>query len=258
MINRKAKFKNSRNYILYYGRGKEDELSKYDVAIVEPQGQNSDTIELMHRKGTLVLAYVSAMEIIKTSPMFKFLRREDFLCINEILLTNEEYGTCLVNIKSRRWSTMLLQHIGNLITDGNYDGIFIDTLGDIEWDILSEEMRQDLLLATRALFNNIRSVFDDIIIIQNNGLHQVINYSLDLIDGICLENLSLDIRNKSAWDVKAINKLNHLINHQDIKILLLYEDNHFDASCISFFERQKPSVNQNKYIFYKTSSYTLL
>ncbi|MCM0647207.1 endo alpha-1,4 polygalactosaminidase [Clostridium swellfunianum] len=248
MISRREQFKNAKDYILYYGIGKEEELSKHDIAIVEPLGQTKETLDLMHKQGTLVIAYVSAIEISKHFPMFNLLKQEDFIHVNDNPLKNEEFETYLLNIGSKRWSSMLIQHIGNLIVNENYDGIFLDTLGDIEWSVLPEGLRNDMLLSARKLLNTIRGLFEDIIIIQNNGMHQVLNYTFEFIDGLCLENPKLELSDTSDWVQASIDKLKALRKDYAIKVLLLYEENYFNESYIS--------AVKDDVLFYKTKSYT--
>ena len=73
----RLKMEQLNNYALYYGTGKETELANFDLAIVEPLGQTRSSIQFMHEKETLVIAYISVIEIHPTNLLFGLLKDED-------------------------------------------------------------------------------------------------------------------------------------------------------------------------------------
>lgn len=189
-----------KNFAVYYGMGKENELSKYDLVIVEPLGQNENTINFLKQNNTIVIAYVSFLEVHKMCPGYDLLKKEDFLMKNENYVINQEYNTRLVDLSSKRWASILIHHIGNLHKNLMYDGIFIDTLGDIEYFSLSSETKALLINAALQILNEIKILFPNLIIVQNNGLKYIYLVTGNYIDGICLENPVL---------LKEKNKLEH-------------------------------------------------
>jgi endo-alpha-1,4-polygalactosaminidase (GH114 family) len=255
MISKRDQFKKVKNFFLYYGIGKAQEGSMFDVAIVEPQGQNKDSINTMQSKGTLVIAYISVMEIFQAFPYYKLLRDEDFLKMDNIPVMNKEFNTYLIDLKSQRWCAILTHHIGNLILNENYDGIFLDTIGDVEFPIFNEELQSELIYNATKLIMEIRSLYKDIIIIQNNGLNKLIHETAKFMDGVCFENPRFCDDECADWMSHITNKLINLSNEEEIKVLLLYEEKNFDKEELTIVKEAEKIAEKNKFLIFKTKSY---
>lgn len=223
MQNKREQFKKIKNFSLFYGMNKAEELSKYNMVIVEPEGQKVENIDLMHSKGTLVIAYVSIIEINENSPNFKFLKADDFLMVDEKILRNDKFNNYMINLNSKKWASILLHHISNLVLNYNYDGILLDTIGDIEFSVLDGNIKRQQIEGAVEILKNIRSIYQDIIIIQNNGLNEVIDNTYEYIDGVCWENPRFMDSSSSSWLNNITNKLCKLSEREKIKVLFLYE-----------------------------------
>ncbi|MCB2292361.1 endo alpha-1,4 polygalactosaminidase [Clostridium algoriphilum] len=254
MISKRHDFKNIKNFSLFYGIGNSEELSKYDLTIVEPLGQNEISVKEMQAKGTLVIAYVSVVEIIEAFPHYKFLREEDFLKIDNNRVMNKEFNTYLINLKSERWISILMHHIGNLILNSNYDGIFLDTMGDVEFSVFNEQQQESLICGAVDFITKIREQYEDIIIIQNNGFNKLIESTFNFIDGVCWENPRLWDINNSDWIKYITGKLTNLSKEQ-MKVLLLYEENSFTSQEFAKINLAEKIAKINNFLIYKTESY---
>jgi len=254
MISKRHDFKKIKNFSLYYGIDNNENISKYDLTIVEPQGQNKINIKEMQAKGTLVIAYVSVVEIFESFPHYKFLRDEDFLKIDNKRVMNKEFNTYLVNLKSKRWISILMHHIGNLILNNNYDGIFLDTIGDVEFSMFSEKLQEYLICGAVELITKIRELYEDIIIIQNNGVNKLIESTFKLIDGVCWENPRLWDINNSDWIEYITGKLS-ILSKEQMKVLLLYEENSFTSQEFAKINLAEKIAKINNFLIYKTESY---
>jgi endo-alpha-1,4-polygalactosaminidase (GH114 family) len=179
---------NFKNYVLYYGVGKEEKLSDYELAIVESLGQTEQSIRSLKEHQTTVLAYVSFLEVHAMSYGYERLGAEDYLSWDGTLIENHSFQTKLVSLQSKRWQSILLDFLQDLIEQQRYDGIFIDTLADIEYFDLPEELRNSLLNGAAALLKMIRERYPNIIIIQNNGFEYLYRCTASYLDGICIEN----------------------------------------------------------------------
>lgn len=257
MMNKRSLFKNCKNYSLYYGVNNCECLSKYNIAIVEPQGQNEESINIMHAEGTLVIAYVSVIEIFEGLSNYKFLREDDFLKIGNKRITNETFNTFLADLRSKRWNSILQHHIGDLILNRNYDGIFLDTIGDIEFPIFNQQLRDQLICEAVNLIIKIRQLYDDIIIIQNNGLNKLVDNTSKYIDGVCWENAMFGSLDDSDWFEYITHKLKKMWNNEQVKVLLLYEEKNINMelqeyNSVSYAEKL---AEKNGFLLYKTYSY---
>ena len=255
MLSKRRNFRKIKNFSLFYGNGNNENLSKYDLTIVEPLGQDNISIKEMQDKETLVVAYVSVVEISESFPHYKFLKDEDFLKIDNKRVMNKEFDTYLINLNSKRWISILMHHIGNLILNNNYDGIFLDTIGDVEFSVFDEELQKSLIYGAVELITKIRELYDDIIIIQNNGLNKLIESTVKLIDGVCWENPRLwDIKN-SDWIKHITDKLSTLRDKEAIMVLLLYQKKIFTDKEFAEINYAEKIVKQKKFLIYMTDSY---
>lgn len=223
-MDRLAKFAAAKNYALYYGVGREEELSRFDVVIVEPAGQSGTSVRKMQDSGTLVLAYLSVMEIHPSTPEMKLLKSSDILIQDGCPLMNQEYGNYLVDLRSNRWVGLLLHRAGRLITHLGYDGLFLDTIGDVESSDYGSDLRDSLLLAAANIVRQLRAVFPGEIIVQNCGLEKLCSLTSGFINGICWENPPFEIEASRPWIKAIVARLENLRESYGLKILLLLEN----------------------------------
>ena len=223
-MSKRHRFSLANNYALYYGQGQDELLSRFDVAVVEPAGQNKSAIQRLKDAGTLVLSYLSIMEIHSWSPEFKLLRDEDFLSFDGKPLMNNAYGTFMTSLASKRWQDIIYHRAGSLIFNSEYDGVFLDTIGDIEWPVIPESIRKQLIQGYMDFISRLRQLKSDLIIVQNNGLERLSSYSSGLIDGICWENPRFMDSDSMQWTEGMLDSLLGIRKESGIKIMLLMEE----------------------------------
>lgn len=221
---RKDRWKRAQNYVLYYGHGKAESLSRYDVAIIEPKGATIDDIQYLKSQHTLVITYISIMEVHPTEPIFQQLRKEDFLIVNDSILQNKEFGTYLMNLQSQRVIQYLLQEVNHRFVTLDADGIFMDTIGDVERTDLPKKMLEEQLTAILNFLSVLRMLYPDHLLIQNNGLEQLCLQTAPYIDGICWENPPFTLPESQEWTSHILTRLVNLSTQWNLKILLLLEE----------------------------------
>jgi polysaccharide biosynthesis protein PelA len=223
VASKKEDMAKARNYVLYYGHGREEELSRFDLAVVEPSGHDADSIHKLKDNGTLVFAYISVMEIQTWSPEFGLLKDTDFLEVNGQKLMNCDYGTYIMDLTSDRWKSLLLHKAGRMLLQYGYDGLFLDTIGDVEMPVIPAHMQTIQMSAAVNLLVLLRKDFPDSLIIQNNGLEKLCLYTADLIDGICWENPPFVRKECIPWVEIVVLQLEMLKTSKSLSILLLTE-----------------------------------
>ncbi|MEB3101366.1 endo alpha-1,4 polygalactosaminidase [Ferviditalea candida] len=221
-MNRQTELRHARSFQVYYGYGEEERLKEYDLVVVDPAGHTPDGLERLFQAGTLVIAYVSIMEIRPEDPFFSLLGESDWLRMNGSPVMNEAFGTRLLDLRSNRWSGLLHHRIGQLLAQARYDGIFLDTLGDLEWPALPPAVRDNQLQAAVGLIKGIRSVFPDHLLIQNNGLERLCLTTSEWIDAVCWEN-PLFFEPHMAWSSSTADRLSGLCRSKPLRVLLLFE-----------------------------------
>lgn len=228
-INRKERFRKIKNFALYYGRGREKELGCFDLAVVESQGQDRQSVSRMQEAGALVLAYVSVIEVPPWLAEFKMLGPEDFLQNNGKIMTNQVWGTYLADICSPRWRNLLKNRVCRLLETG-YDGLFLDTIGDLEFIALPGRRRDSLVMAAVDFLRELREAYPRHLVVQNNGLGKVYRLSADLVDGVCWENPPFGSKDSAAWVQGMIARLRQLRQDKpELQVFLLLEENEAGA-----------------------------
>lgn len=245
---RKDQLSMAKNYALYYGYGRIEELSLFDIAIVEPKGVTLTDIQKLKNNNTLVIAYLSFIEVHPYEPIFFDLEDEDFIFVNGKKLMNESFGTYIVNLKSKKWIQHLLKEIEYRFLTLGVDGIFLDTIGDIEMTLLPPSMKEKQLKRAVNFLYTIRLLYSKHLIIQNNGLEDVCLKTAPYIDGICWENPPLTLEGSRGWVKKIIERLNKLQSQHSIKIFLLLEET-LEHSRRGYKIAQK-QAKANNYLLY--------
>jgi hypothetical protein len=251
----RKQIKQVKNFALYYGAGKEEELSQFDLVIVEPLCHTYQAIRRMTNIKTLVLAYLSVIEIHPTDPDFSLLREEDFIKIGSRPLTNHIYGNFLVNPQSKRWTNIVLHRVGRLLAANSYSGLFLDTIGDVEDYRLTINQRAIFSLAAANLLKEIRRVFPEHVLIQNNGLEMLCDFTALLIDGICWENPPLAQKENEKWVKGIVQKLCKIKQRNGIQIMLLFEQKEeFDSLEEEVFSLGRELARNKGFFIYRAPS----
>ncbi len=173
----RERMKSIKNYIVYYGSGRADELARYDLAIVQPETLTPSEIKSLKDKGTLVTAYLSVGEAEPGRPWYTDGR------VNPrwLLGRNENWGSYYVDASQPGWQELMAELTGEFIKKG-YDGVFLDTVDTV-----------DAFPQTRAgmikLISDLRAAYPDVVIVQNRGF-SVVDEVIAALDGIMFEDVS--------------------------------------------------------------------
>jgi len=218
----REKFKSIRNFSVYYGPSNLPGLATYDCVIIEPSRFTDTDIAALRLRGTLVIGYVTAMEVGPVHhPQWSQLAESDFLHNGGERIAKESYNTYLLDLTSNRWRALLHQEVGRLLTQRGFDGIFLDTIGDVEDYNLPNSSIQ--IEAAAKIIYEFRRFFPRAIIIQNNGLEALCLQSAPYIDAITWENPPVDLKNSRTWVRLIAERLNSITKQHDVKVMTLFD-----------------------------------
>jgi polysaccharide biosynthesis protein PelA len=254
IIDRKLTFKQARNFVVYYGHGKADVMSKYDIAVVEPAGQIEQSLQEMHESGTLVFAYISITEVPDYDPFKKLLRESDYLKVNGKIVENKDYHTMLADLRSRNWINLLLHRIGGFLRNAGYDGLFMDTISNVEWPVLPAGVRAEQQAAALELVKRIRTLHPNHLLMQNNGLETLCYETAPYLDGICWENPDFVRPETYSWHESVRIKLKKLVSKYDTRILFLQEKS---TTTEPGYESAVDWAKREKYLHYLSPDHYL-
>jgi endo-alpha-1,4-polygalactosaminidase (GH114 family) len=253
-FDRKQQLAAAKRYAVYYGRGRETELSTYDLAIVEPAGQTPLTLKKMQDEGTLVFAYVSITEIPDYDPLKPLLHEADYLSVNGNIVANAAYATQLANLRSRNWMALLLHRIGVFLRNAGYDGLFLDTISNVEWPILPAGVRAEQQAAAVDLVRRIRKLHPEHLVIQNNGLETLCSDTAPYIDGICWENPDFVRPETYRWHEAVRLRLHRIVAEHGTRIMFLQEAG---TTSEPAYESAVYWAKRERYLHYYSSNHYL-
>lgn len=217
-----SRWRQATSYAIYYGRDQWEQLSQYDVLVVEPLSQSPETVARLQRRGALVLAYFSVMETSCALPEGFRLATNDFLRYDNRPITNPEYGGHLMDLRSQRWQRLLMHRASTLLLQG-YDGLFLDTIGDVEDPQFTAMQQTELADSAALLVSRLRQANPGRLLVQNNGLGLLARRTATLLDGICWENPPRALRQPSK--IKGLlERMRHYGGGDQLRLLLLFED----------------------------------
>lgn len=229
-MSRRAKFREFQKYAVCYGKGHVDRLSRYDVVIVEPIHIQSEEVQFLQSTGSLVLAYVSVMEIHPNHPLNQEVEEADFLYSEgpaRAPILQPQYHNRMMDLTSVHWRGVLMRHVGRLITQAGYDGVFLDTIGDVESPSIPRGIEQ--FQSAVHIVTLIRQWFPDAILIQNNGLELLCVKTAAHLDGIVWENPPLWHHESRNWVTAIAGRLEALRDAYNLKVLVLFEGSRQDT-----------------------------
>lgn len=215
-------FNKIKNFAVYYGTGCIEQLAEFDVVIIEPAGHTPKEVKTLKEAGVFVLAYLSVVELPSCHESFISFQ-EDLLMINHAPVTNETFNTRYMNLQSPGWMAHLWNQANRYMAEQGYDGLFLDTVGNLENPVIPPGVMFEQLKAYINFLEMLKKRYPGCLLLQNNGMERLASYSKEFIDGICWENPSFD-KEEKIWSKKILKKLIVLKKEHKVKVFLLTED----------------------------------
>ena len=184
--NRKERMLLAENYALYYGYGKMEELSQFDLIIVEPSGFTIPEFKRLKNNNKVIFTYLSLFQVHPMDNIFQDLTKDDLLFVDGEPLKNYDFGTYLVNLQSKKWMESLLKNVQHHLEELEADGLFLDTIGDIESSSIPASIKRIQMDAIINFLHVLKILYPTHLLIQNNGLNTVCLETAPYIDGIRL------------------------------------------------------------------------
>lgn len=201
-----------KKYKYYLDKGNDKigkEMAKEDLVIVEPIEMQQKYIKQAQKNETLIYGYINAMEADKWNlEFYNRLKEEDFYkdARGEKMYFSE-WDSYLMDMTSKHYQALLLEEIQKQIVQKGLDGVFLDTVGNIN-SYLPEKDQGAQNEAMLAFIKSIKQQYNDLSIAQNWGFQTLADYTAPYIDFVMWENFSYDVVGKDEW---ALNKMQQLV-----------------------------------------------
>lgn len=210
----KSETNNLGDFIIYYDNlndSRIEKLSNYDVVIIEPRNATKKQILKLKSSGVKVLGYTSIIEQNENNMEFISLKDSWFYKPGGDKVREEQWQSWYMDIRNKGYQNFLFEQIHLHIVNKELDGVFLDTVGDIDDSNWNENDKNEMREKYTKFLKRIRKNYKDLEIVQNWGFYTAKNYSYELIDGLMWEGFSFDLLDKDEWSqnkYKEIEQMN--------------------------------------------------
>lgn len=216
---RRKRWLEAQSFCVYYGfAAAMDQATEADVWVVDPHGFSHAEIESLQDKGCLVLSYISLTELHPSHEVYNHMENDDFLQMYGVQVWNEEYGNRIVDLRSARWQNWLAREASRILQMGHYDGLFLDTLGNVEAPYLQENQSREQIRAAAGVVQTLRSQFPSHLLIQNNGVQSLCHVTAQWLDGLCWEGPLYTRLRDQLWATRVAKSLEQLATRHAVKV----------------------------------------
>jgi polysaccharide biosynthesis protein PelA len=200
----KSPLYNVSDYKIYYGEINQqiiEQFGNYDMVIIEPHATTKEQITEIKDSGTITLGYISIMELETWNKEFvQKVLESDYYYTNNKKIYIEEWDTHIMDISNSHYRQIILEEIAEEILAKGFDGIFLDTAGDIDdyFDKQPEEL-QKLRNGYVTLLKDIEKLNNKLLLVQNWGFDTYKHSTYPYIDGILWEGFDKNRLENLKW-----------------------------------------------------------
>lgn len=192
------------SFNIYYGypdQNKLEELSQHDAVILEPTAFTKEQISFLQKEDVLVFGYVSLVQLENwNKDLKKNVIPSDYWLQEGERLPVAEWDTYIMNISKEHYREVLMHKIETEVSEKNLDGIFFDTVDDIDFYFQDDATAQQAMRTGYAeLLKDIEIAYPNMLIIQNRGFESYKTVSRKKVDGILWEGYDKEELKKSNW-----------------------------------------------------------
>ncbi|MBM7649095.1 endo-alpha-1,4-polygalactosaminidase (GH114 family) [Bacillus ectoiniformans] len=161
-----------KTFQIFYGKPDKEkitELSKLDAAIIEATAFKEDDLNVLKSKGVKLFGYVSLMQLENWNAELKDRVQEtDYAKVDGEKIYIKEWDTYVMDIREEHYRQALLWKVEHYIADQKLDGVFFDTVDDLDYYFRDRPaVLEEMQAAYRTLLNEIHKRHPDMLIIQN-------------------------------------------------------------------------------------------
>ncbi|MFP3917479.1 endo alpha-1,4 polygalactosaminidase [Lysinibacillus telephonicus] len=217
------------SYKIYYGEiddSKAEQLSNYDMVVIEPHETTKEHVSEIKEAGTIALGYISIMELQTWDEEFvEKVKDSDYLLDDGERVYVEDWDTYLMDITNPHYQQLLLDEIEEEIIEKQFDGILLDTVGDID-DFYhdDEEMASYLRNGYVELLQSITDKHNELLLLQNWGFETLETSSKDYVDAIMWEDFDKNRLKTSKWGQDWIQYFQTLESEENIAVFTVTPD----------------------------------
>lgn len=218
------------SFHIFYGhpdQQKLEELSQQDAAIIEPTAFRKEQMDFLQKEDVLLFGYVSLIQLENWNHELK----EDVIPSDYWLQDGErlylsEWDTYVMNISEQHYREVLMQKIRTEIDAKQMDGIFFDTVDDLDFYFRNDpDAEKSMRAGYEQLLDEVRAAFPDLLIIQNRGFDSYKAVSRKKVDGILWEGFDKEELKNSEWAQYWWNYWKKEQRNKQVRVFTVVTDN---------------------------------
>ncbi|MBR1836746.1 MAG: endo alpha-1,4 polygalactosaminidase, partial [Kiritimatiellae bacterium] len=196
-----ARFAEGKSWCLYYGGPREDALAAlrtYDIVIVDPAalgGEAKKFIASLKKAGCVVGGYLSMFEVASWHRYRPRIPREWYIVKDDGSPWSPWAGhdvgwdaNLAASLAEPGWRAMLLDLVQSEVLDYGCEGVFMDTLEDLDFQTMPASQRDAQVEGLRKLMADIDARYPDAFFIGNRTLERALDAVADHADALCWED----------------------------------------------------------------------
>lgn len=251
------------NYIIYYGYKFNstvlNKLKTYDLVVINPLEEEADEVRKeLQSEGIKVYGYSSSVEIpIYDSEFMELVDDKERLIVNGKIL-NHWGSNELGDLRRESYRKKIINLIGSRIVDSGYDGVFIDTLDDLDnMDYILNENKvqvEDIKSYEEEMQNSgvtflkeLKDKYPDLSIIQNRAFKVLEKNTYSNVDAILYEDIC------RSFDVpyhESIKKILDKYTRKKGGVVMALPNNK------KYYEESFEIAKENNWLYYETTDYS--
>ncbi|MGG3450504.1 endo alpha-1,4 polygalactosaminidase [Domibacillus aminovorans] len=225
-----------------------EKMKQMDLVIIEPIEMQQTYITDAQENGTLVYGYINAMEGDKWNKKLysKFIEENFYKDENGNRIYFEEWDSYMMDMTSPYYQEVMLEEIQKQVVSKGLDGVFLDTVGNIESILPASEQTEQ----NEALVEFIKKIKQqyDVSVAQNWGFYTLMNYTAPYVDFIMWEDFSYRVVGEDEWSLKMMEELQKVRKEHGTQVM-----------AVGFTDQEKSrelaGKNGFKFVFNPAGSY---
>jgi endo-alpha-1,4-polygalactosaminidase (GH114 family) len=193
-----------KSFTIFYGipdKQKLTNLLEKDAVIIEPSAFTKEDVESLKKSDVKVFGYVSLMQLENWNlELKKHILPSDYARLNDERIYIREWDTYVMDPREKHYREVLLWKINKYIIDRGFDGVFFDTVDDLDYHFIEQkDVQNSMRLSYVSLLEEVKTVKPDLLVLQNRGFDTLKSTSHPYIDGILWEGFDAKDIKGSEW-----------------------------------------------------------
>ncbi len=213
-----------KNYKIFYDSPNKNilrEMKNYDVVIIEPVYYSRQQVKAIQRAETKVYGYINAMEADRwNEALYTQMEENDFFHRRGSRVYYKQWDSYLMNMDEEHYRQVLMNEVTKQVHAKGCDGVFLDTVGNIDDEHENEpEILRTQRAAMAVFMQSIKEKHPQLAIIQNWGFDTLSTTTYPFVNGIMWEGFEYSAIAGDEWAQQKIAKLKKLRKKHNIQVL---------------------------------------